>query len=255
MLKPLIDPSLAALPGIAHGFFTRHGGVSQGIYAALNCGPGSGDDAAAVASNRERVRAQLGASELLSLHQVHGREAILATCGWPNAARPKADGIVTARRSLAVTVLTADCAPVLLAEPEARVVAAAHAGWRGALAGILEATVAAMEGLGARRERITAAVGPAIGPTAYEVGWDFQRTFLDRDPASQTFFSVEAATARPHFNLPGYVADRLCKIGVTCRPQSMPCTFTQTEDLFSYRRSQRLGEADYGRQISAIVLT
>ena len=255
MLKPLIDPSLAALPGVAHGFFTRHGGVSQGIYAALNCGPGSGDDAAAVASNRERVRAQLGASALLSLHQVHGREAIVATCGWPSTARPKADGIVTARRQLAVSVLTADCAPVLFAEPDAGVVAAAHAGWRGALAGILEATVAAMEGLGARRERITATIGPTIGPTAYEVGLDFQQTFRERDPASEAFFNADATTARPHFDLPGYVADRLRKIGVRCGTPAMPCTFTQGEDLFSYRRSQRLGEADYGRQISAIVLT
>jgi polyphenol oxidase len=255
MLKPLTGPSLAALPGISHGFFTRLGGVSQGVYASLNCGPGSADDPTAVLSNRDRVRAYLGASELLSAHQVHGRLAIVASPGWSNAARPRADGIVTATRNIAVGVLTADCAPVLFAEPHARVVAAAHAGWRGALQGILEATVAAMEGLGAKRARIAATVGPAIGPAAYEVGWDFQEAFLAQDPSAQAFFEAPAPGARPHFNLPNYVADRLCRIGVACAAQPMPCTFTQAEDLFSYRRSRRMGEADYGRQISAIVLT
>ena len=255
MLKPLIGPKLAALPGIAHGFFTRHGGVSEGIYASLNCGPGSQDDPAAVFNNRERVRAHLGASELLSVHQVHGRVAIVATSGCSNAARPRADGIVTRTPRLAVAVLTADCAPVLLAEPHAGVVAAAHAGWRGALAGIVEATVGVMETLGARRERITAMIGPAIGPAAYEVGWEFQKTFLDHDPSAQAFFSRPDPTARPHFNLANYVADRLRRIGVACAAEAVPCTFTQTEDLFSYRRSQHLMQADYGRQISAIVLT
>jgi polyphenol oxidase len=254
MLKPLIAPNLAVLPGISHGFFTRLGGVSAGLYTSLNCGPGSRDDAAAVMENRTRVRTQLGARELLSAHQVHSRLAIVATKAWTNGARPRADGIVTAERGIAVSALTADCAPVLLAEPEAGVVAAAHAGWRGVLEGILEATVAAMEGLGAKRAKITAAIGPCIGPAAYEVGWDFRNTFLDRDPPSAAFFNGSEGS-RPHFNLPGYAVDRLRRIGVLSAPHPMPCTFTQGDDLFSFRRSQRLGQADYGRQISAIVLT
>jgi polyphenol oxidase len=254
MLKPLIAPSLAALPGIAHGFFTRQGGISDGIYRSLNCGPGSSDDAAAVKENRLRVRTHLGARELVSAHQVHGTLAVVATSAWPDAGRPRADAIVTATPGIAVSALTADCAPVLLAEPEARVVAAAHAGWRGALEGILEATVAAMQELGARRDKICASVGPAIGQAAYEVGCDFEASFLARDPASAAFFDARPGT-RPHFNLTGYVADRLRRIGIAVEPQTMPCTFTQADDLFSYRRSQRAQQTDYGRQISAIVLT
>jgi YfiH family protein len=252
MLKPLLAPNLA-LPGIAHGFFTRHGGVSRGIYQSLNCGPGSRDDATLVVENRARVGAHLGARELISAHQVHGRLAIVATSAWGQ--RPRADGIATQTRGVAVSALTADCAPVLFAEPRARVVAAAHAGWRGALEGILEATVAAMEGLGARREFINAAVGPTIGAAAYEVGSEFERAFLEKDRHAEAFFSVPAAGVRPHFNLPDYIGDRLRRLGVVVAPLAMPCTFTAGDDFFSYRRAQRAGKADYGRQISAIVLT
>ncbi len=255
MLDPLLAPRLAALPGLRHGFFTRLGGVSQGIYGSLNCGPGSRDDPAAVLQNRGRVQGHLGARALLSAHQVHGTVAIVASTAWPNSERPRADAIVTATPGIAVSALTADCAPVLFAEPVARVVAAAHAGWRGALEGILEATVAAMEGLGATRENITAAVGPAIGPSAYEVGWEFQATFLDRDRDSAPFFSTPQAGVRPYFNLPGYVADRLRRIGVAREPEPTPCTFAREDLLFSYRRSGHQGDGDYGRQISAIVLT
>jgi len=255
MLDPLLAPRLAALPGLRHGFFTRLGGVSRGFYAALNCGPGSRDDPAAVLENRGRVQNHLGARALLSAHQVHGTVAIVASTAWRNGERPRADAIVTATPGIAVSALTADCAPVLFAEPVARVVAAAHAGWRGALEGILEATVATMEGLGAKRDNITTAVGPTIGPTAYEVGWEFQATFLDRDRNSAPFFRLPEAGARPHFNLPGYVADRLRRIGVARDPGSMPCTFAGEHALFSYRRSGRQGDGDYGRQISAIVLT
>src|SRR5215470_5697516 len=252
MLKPLTAPNLAALAGIRHGFFTRHGGISEGSYASLNCGPGSSDHAAAVSENRARVCAHLGARHVLSAHQVHGTRTVNAITAWSPEARPRADGIVTATPGLAVSALTADCAPVLLADPKARVVAAAHAGWRGALAGILEAAVTAMEGLGAKRATIAAAVGPTIGPAAYEVGWEFQNAFLARDPCSGGFFSLPASGSRPHFNLPAYVADRLRRIGVACPPEPMPCTFTQADLLFSYRRSSRQREEDYGRQISAI---
>jgi YfiH family protein len=255
MLKPITAASLAELPGLAHGFFTRLGGVSRGLYASLNCGPGSRDDPAAVLANRARVQTELGAQALLSAHQVHGALAIVASSAWPAGERPRADAIVTATPGLAVSALTADCAPVLLADPKARVVAAAHAGWRGALAGILEATVAAMEGLGAQRETIAAAVGPTIGPAAYEVGWEFQNAFLARDPSSGGFFSLPKAGARPHFNLPAYAADRLRRIGVACADQPTPCTFAQADLFFSYRRSSRQSDEDYGRQISAIVLT
>ena len=255
MPKPLTAPALAQLPGLAHGFFTRLGGVSRGVYASLNCGPGSRDDPAAVLANRTRVQAKLGAQALLSAHQVHGALAVVASSAWPAAERPRADAIVTATPGLAVSALTADCAPVLLADPSARVVAAAHAGWRGALAGILEATVAAMEGLGAKREAIAAVIGPTIGPAAYEVGWEFQDAFLARDPRSGGFFSLPAAGSRPHFNLPAYVADRLRRIGVASAAEPMPCTFAAADVLFSYRRASRQNDGDYGRQISAIVLT
>jgi YfiH family protein len=255
MLTPITAARLASLPGLAHGFFTRLGGVSRGVYASLNCGPGSGDDPAAVVANRARVQTRLGAQALLSAHQVHGVLALVVTSAWPDGQRPRADALVTATPGLAVSALTADCAPVLLADPTARVVAAAHAGWRGALAGILEATVAAMEGLGAKRETIAAAVGPTIGPAAYEVGWEFQAAFLARDPCSGGFFSLAEAGSRPHFNLPAYVVDRLRRIGVASADEPMPCTFAQEDVLFSYRRSSRLNDGDYGRQISAIVLT
>ncbi|HEU0059206.1 MAG TPA: peptidoglycan editing factor PgeF [Hyphomicrobiaceae bacterium] len=255
MLDPLLAPRLAALPALRHGFFTRLGGVSRGLYAALNCGPGSRDDPAAVLQNRDRVQSHLGARALLSAYQVHGTVAIVASTAWPNGERPRADAIVTATPGIAVSALTADCAPVLFAEPVAGVVAAAHAGWRGALEGILEATVATMEELGAKRDNITAAIGPAIGPSAYEVGWEFQATFLERDPDSAAFFRLPEAGARPSFNLPGYVADRLRRLGVSRDLEPMPCTFAREDMLFSYRRSGRRGEGDYGRQISAIVLT
>jgi YfiH family protein len=255
MLNPFTSARLCALPGIVHGFFTRQGGVSQGIYASLNCGSGSRDDPAAVAENRARVAAHLKARDLVSVYQVHSKTALRVDAPWPDRQRPKADAMVTAVPGLALGVLAADCAPVLFADAEAGVVAAAHAGWRGALDGVLEATLDAMEALGARRERICGAVGPCIGQSAYEVGWEFQDTFLAQDPGSRAYFVAAEAGARPHFDLAGYATDRLRRAGVTVEERRMPCTFTQNADLFSYRRSRRDGEADYGRQISAIVLT
>lgn len=256
MLDPLLAPRLTALPGLRHGFFTRQGGVSRGIYGSLNCGPGSRDDPAAVLQNRGRVQGHLGARALLSAHQVHGTVAIVASTAWPNGERPRADAIVTVTPGIAVSALTADCAPVLFAEPVARVVAAAHAGWRGAIGGVLEATLAAMEQLGANKERIEAAVGPCIGQPAYQVGFDFEVEFLKRDPGSAQFFVRPGADsgARPHFDLAGYVVHRLSRAGLA--PMRVaPCTFAQAEHFFSYRRSQARKEPDYGRQISAIVLT
>jgi hypothetical protein len=255
MLQPILAEEIAGLPGIAHGFFTRNGGVSQGIYASLNCGPGSGDAAAAVRENRARVASHLGASDLVSAHQVHGTTAVVVDRPWSADARPKADALVTATRGVALGVLTADCAPVLLAEPQAGVVAAVHAGWRGALAGIIEACLDAMEGLGARRRRICAAVGPCIGREAYEVGPEFEAEFRSRDAASAGFFAQDGGEARPRFDLSGYAVHRLRRAGVAQAGAVAACNFTLQDDFFSYRRSRIRGEADYGRQISAIVLT
>jgi YfiH family protein len=255
MLQPFLADELAALPGIAHGFFTRKGGVSRGIYASLNCGPGSGDEAAAVRENRARVAGHLAAGDLVTAHQVHGTSAVVVERPWPAGGRPHADALVTATRGLALGVLTADCAPVLLAEPAAGVAAAVHAGWRGALAGILEAAIDAMVGLGARRPLIRAAVGPTIGRTAYEIGPEFQAEFLRRDGASSAFFEQASAAARPRFDLQGYALCRLRRAGVAEAGALAICNYALRDDFFSYRRSRICGEADYGRQISAIVLT
>jgi YfiH family protein len=254
MPKPVTADNLAALAGIAHGFFTRAGGVSQGGYASLNCGFGSHDDPEAVRENRARVAAHTGATSLISAHQVHGTVAVAVDEAWAHEARPKADAIVTAKPGLAVGVLTADCAPVLFADREARVVAAAHAGWRGALAGIVEATVAEMERLGATRKRIVAAVGPCIGQPAYQVGPEFEQAFLERDPANAVFFMRPEPGARPHFDLSAYVGRRLDLAGIAGNQTLSFCTCADPE-FFSYRRSQAHKEPDYGRQISAIVLT
>jgi YfiH family protein len=255
MVQPLLANELAGLPGIAHGFFTRKGGVSQGIYASLNCGPGSGDDAAAVRENRSRVAGHLGAGDLVSAHQVHGTTALVADRPWPAGGRPQADALVTATRGLALGVLTADCAPILLAEPQAGVVAAVHAGWRGALAGVIEACLDAMGRLGAERRRICAAVGPCIGRAAYEVGPEFEAEFRRRDAASGAYFVQSSAEERSRFDLSGYALHRLQRAGVGQAGAVAACNFALPDDFFSYRRSRICGEADYGRQISAIVLT
>jgi polyphenol oxidase len=247
--------SAANLAGVAHGFFTRHGGVSSGIYASLNCGIGSKDDRSAVRENRSRVAEYLGAKNVMSAYQVHGTTAVIVDAPWMAGARPQADALVTNTPGIAVGVLTADCAPVLFADPQAGVVAAAHAGWRGALAGICEAAVVAMEGLGAKRAGIQAAVGPCIGQAAYEVGPEFKDQFISQDGGNSAFFTVAGPGRRPHFGLSAYLMHRLGKAGVMVTSMPDACTFTREGDLFSYRKSQILREADYGRQISAIVLT
>jgi YfiH family protein len=256
MPQPVLVPELSALPGIAHGFFTRRGGVSEGIYASLNCGVGSRDSPGAVLENRARVARHLGAHRVVSAYQVHGTTAVVMDDASP-AERPKADALVTAMRGLAVGVLTADCAPILLADARAGVVGAVHAGWRGALAGVAEAALDAMESLGAARRHIHAAVGPCIGPDAYEVGPEFEAEFLRHGPANARFFARVGAAARtrPTFDLPGYVAHRLREAGVAMVVGVDACNYTEHIDFFSYRRSQKRGETDYGRQISAIVLS
>lgn len=245
---------LAEIDGVAHGFFTRLGGVSEGIYASMNCGLGSRDAPDSVAENRARATRLLGADALIGVYQKHSNTAVVAKKTWADAEVPEADAIVTSKPGLAIGVLTADCAPVLLCDPGSRVIGAAHAGWRGALAGIVEATVEAMTGLGAAPERILAAIGPSISQGAYEVGHDFRDRFLAEDADSEAFFVIDEGSEGPHFNLSGYVAERLARSGVAKTDDLELCTYYDETRLFSYRRSQRHGEDDYGRQISAIVL-
>jgi YfiH family protein len=247
---------LAGIDGVAHGFFTRLGGVSEGLYDSLNCGPGSRDDAASVTENRARVASLLGTSpdNLLTVYQKHTNKAVVAKKPWAKGKVPEADAIVTTTPGLAVGVLTADCAPVLFCDGDARVVGAAHAGWRGALSGIVEATVEAMTGLGAQPERMIAVIGPAISQGAYEVGQDYKERFLAEEPDSEPFFVTDEGSGEPHFDLPGYVAERLARAGIGEIVDLGFCTYYDETRLFSYRRSQHHGEDDYGRQISAILL-
>ncbi|HEY8193916.1 MAG TPA: peptidoglycan editing factor PgeF [Hyphomicrobium sp.] len=256
MPSPLAAENLKALSGIRHGFFTRQGGVSQGIYASLNCGLGSNDDARLVLENRHRVARHLGGDSdaVVTLYQEHGTTAQEIMKMPPRDALPHADAVVSATPGLVVGVLTADCAPVLLADAEARVVAAAHAGWRGALGGIVESAIEEMERLGARRERISAAVGPCIGQAAYEVGPEFEVQFLSRDPEYGRFFARRSETGRPHFDLPGFVTQRLNDARLGSVVNLATCTCENESLFFSYRRKTKLDEPDYGRQISAIVV-
>lgn len=242
-----------ALSPLRHGFFTRRGGASSGIYAALNCGGGSTDQSAVVSINRGRVAGALGVppDHLISVHQVHSADvAILDT---PPEARPRADALVTATPGLALAVLTADCQPVLFADARAGVVGAAHAGWRGALAGVLEATLDAMENLGARRTDTVAVIGPTISQRAYEVGPEFLETFLDDDIGNGRFFA-DGAGDRVQFDLPAFGLARLRAAGIGHAAWTRHCTYSDPERFFSYRRSVHAGEADYGRLISAIRL-
>ncbi|MFN3260430.1 MAG: peptidoglycan editing factor PgeF [Pikeienuella sp.] len=234
-----------------HGFFTRAGGVSAGLYASLNCGPGSRDEPAAVAENRARAAAALGAAHLLTVHQIHSAEAVTVSAPFPGE-RPKADAMATATPGLALGALSADCAPVLFEDRDARVVASAHAGWRGALAGVTDAAIAAMEGLGAARSRIRAAVGPTISQRAYEVGPEFLEEFLADDGENARFFAGGAGD-RMMFDLPGYLLARLRAAGVSAE-WTGHCTYSDEARFYSYRRSTHRGEPDYGRLLAAISL-
>jgi len=237
-----------------HGFFARRGGASSGIYAGLNCGLGSNDQHEAVQLNRARVAEAIRVppGRLLSLHQIHSAIVVEASAaGWTE--RPRADAAVSATPGIAVSVLTADCAPVLFWEPRAGVVAAAHAGWRGALDGLLEATVAAMERLGARAGDIAAVVGPTISQAAYEVGPEFRARFVAVDRDHDRFF-VDGVAGRLRFDLPGFVIERLRRAGVGTAVWLGACTYSEPERFYSYRRATHAGEPDYGRLISAVAL-
>ena len=241
------------LSPLRHGFFTRSGGASSGIFEGLNCGTGSSDQAEIVQINRARVAAAMGAEpeNLVGVHQIHSAEVVVVTD--QNAERPKADGMVSSTKGVVLSVLTADCQPVLFADTEAQVIGAAHAGWRGAAAGVLEATLDAMETLGASRERINAVIGPSISQSAYEVGPEFLDEFLMEDPNNARFFA-NGAEDRVHFDLPGYGLARLRAAGVRHAEWTRHCTYSDAKRFFSYRRSVHAKEADYGRLISAITL-
>ncbi len=254
--EPLVSSLLdrARPAGIRHGFFTRKGGVSDGIYAGLNVGVGSADDPASVTENRRRVAASLGVGpdRLATLHQVHSPDAIVVREPF-SGTRPKADAMVTDTPGIALGVLAADCGPVLFADPEARVIGAAHAGWKGAFTGVLESTVEAMERLGARRERIVAALGPAIAAGNYEVGPEFVDRFVAADPANERYFTPSKNAGHAMFDLNRYTLDRLAAAGVEAEMLDR-CTYGDEALFYSYRRATHRGEPDYGRQISAIVM-
>jgi YfiH family protein len=244
--------NLAMEPGLAHGFFTRDGGVSTGIYTGLNCGLGSRDDPAAVYENRTRAAAALAPdAQLITLAQVHGAIVHIVNADWNVTMQREGDGLVTAEPGTALGILTADCAPVLFADTEARVIGAAHAGWKGAMGGVLEATIAAMEKLGARTARLVAAIGPAISQAHYEVGPDLRGHFGGEDAR---FFIAADRPGHFRFDLPGYVAQKLRKAGIGAMSDLALCTYPPENGLFSVRRATHRGETDYGRELSAIML-
>ncbi len=242
---------------IRHGFFGRRGGVSQGAFASLNCGPGSGDERALVMENRRRALGRLAderPAKLVTLYQIHSARAVTVTEPWDIGEAPEADAMATNVPGIALGILTADCAPVLLADSEAKVIGAAHAGWKGAQAGVIASVVAAMETLGARRHRICAAIGPAISQANYEVGPEFYVRFVDPDPETARFFARSARPDHWQFDLDGYVAERLAEAGVDNIERLKACTYACEGDFFSFRRATHRGETDYGRDISAILL-
>ena len=253
-LPILQSPLLAALPGVRHAFFTRQGGVSQGIYASLNVGRGSRDDPAAVAQNRARAAAWFGLEEpgLLCAYQIHSTKAHVVDGLW--SAPLQGDALVTTTPGLALGALSADCAPILIVDPQAGVAACAHAGWRGALGGVVAEAVAAMVRLGARAERMTAAVGPCIGPGSYEVGLEFLERFVAEAPGAAGFFAPAAAADKRLFDLPGFVLQRLRAAGVAQAEWIGADTFADETAFFSNRRAVHRSEGDYGRLLSAIML-
>lgn len=253
MTPPHLRSRLIGNAGATHGFFGRAGGVSDGVFSSLNTGLGSIDDPKAVAENRRRCRDALGAAALVTLYQIHSADAIVVTEPWTGQG-PKADGMATRVRGLALGVLAADCMPFLFVDQEAGVIGAAHAGWRGALTGILEATVAAMVSIGARAERIVAAVGPAMRQPHFEVGLDVLHAFVGQYPDADQFFAPGRAAEKRQLDLVGFGESRLMAAGVGRLDDLGVCTVAEPDDYFSYRVGRRRGEPDYGRNLSAIAL-
>jgi YfiH family protein len=242
--------------GVRHGFFTREGGVSDGLFASLNCGYGSGDDPAKIARNRAIAADRLSLAEdrLITCHQIHSATVLTVTEPWRCEDAPRADGMVTDRPDIALGVLAADCAPVLFADPEAGVIGAAHGGWKGALGGVMEATVGAMRKLGATPSRIRAGIGPCIAQRSYEVGPEFPGRFAQVDGDSGSFFVPAARPEHFRFDLPGYIAHRLARLGLAAVADVACDTAADPARFFSYRRACLAGERDYGRAVAAICL-
>jgi polyphenol oxidase len=252
----LASPLLSAIPGVRHAFFTREGGVSDGIYQSLNGGLGSSDDPAKVSENRSRMAEQMGVApdHLLSLHQTHSPDVVAVSGPWQGSSRPRADALVTRAEGLAIGVTAADCGPILLVDPNARVIGAAHAGWKGALSGILQATVEAMEKLGAERTGIVAAIGPLIRQPSYEVGAEFVERFIEADAENAVFFLPAERKSHALFDLGGFIRMRLENAGVLMIDDTAVDTYSD-QRFFSYRRSVHRKEPDYGRHVHAIALT
>ena len=247
---------LAAIPGLRHAFFTREGGVSGEIYESLNGGLGSNDDPANVLENRRRMAEQMGVEpdNFISVHQVHSPDAVVATGPWPDETRPRADAIVTRTEGIAISVTAADCGPILFADAGARVIGAAHAGWKGALTGVVESTIEAMEKLGADRGGIVAAIGPLIRQHSYEVGGEFVERFIDADGENRSFFIPSVRDGHAMFDLAGFIRMRLENAGVLMIDDIGVDTYSD-ERFYSYRRSVHRKEPDYGRHVHAIALT
>lgn len=254
--RAIAGAALFASSGVRHGFFTRHGGTSAPPFNSLNCGLGSGDDREHVIENRARAARHFGMEpqQLVTCHQSHTADVVIVTQPWTPGEAPRADAMATDRNGIMLGILAADCAPVLLADSQAHVIGAAHAGWRGALGGVVENTVAAMEKLGAQRQHIVAAIGPCIGQPSYEVSDDFAPPFLRQDADNQRFFAPGKRPGKLQFDLPGYILSRLRRLGVAEAEATGHDTLAQESDFFSYRRTTLRGEKDYGRLISAIAL-
>jgi YfiH family protein len=251
----LDSPLLSSIPGLSHAFFTRHGGVSRGLYESLNGGLGSDDDPANVGENRRRMAEQMGVtpSHFLSVWQIHSPDVVVASEPWQSDARPRADALVTRTEGLAIGVTAADCGPILFVDPNARVIGAAHAGWKGALTGILESTVEAMEKLGAERTGIVAAIGPLIRQHSYEVGGEFVERFVEADAENALFFVPSAREGHSMFDLAGFIRTRLENTGVLMIDDIGIDTYSD-DRFYSYRRSVHCKEPDYGRHVHAIAL-
>ncbi|HKQ96149.1 MAG TPA: peptidoglycan editing factor PgeF [Aestuariivirgaceae bacterium] len=249
-------PLLKDIPGIAHGFFTRQGGSSEGLYRSLNCGYGSGDDLSVVARNRAVVAGRLGidTDSLVSVYQVHSPVVVNVVAPWKPGEAPRADAMVTRTPGIGIGALSADCAPVVFVAGDGRAVGVAHAGWKGALDGVTDATIAALENLGAVRSDIRAAVGPTISARSYEVGPEFEARFLAADAANASYFAGGPA-GRPMFDLPGYVVGRLRRAGIAAVANLDHCTYADEERFFSYRRATHRSEPVYGRLMSAVAIT
>ena len=250
-------PQLSQFPTISHGFFTREGGVSTGIYGGLNVGLGSNDTNEHVIENRRRVATSLGTTpeHLITLYQIHSATVLSVTKPFAETEDKRADAVVTAAPGLALGILTADCGPILFADPKNGVIGAAHSGWKGAVGGVLSNTVEAMEALGAERQHITAVMGPMISQEAYEVGPEFYEVFLEQDSQNDYFFRPSERTSHHMFNLPAFIQKQLVAAELGTVTDLSLCTYANEKRFFSYRRTTHRKEPDYGRQISAIMLT